>query len=328
MAAPLDQLVPLIIREANRIGMAPEDLMTIISYETGGTFDPWQKGPITKWGQHRGLIQFGGPQAAQYGYTPGASLDQLVRATGNYMLDRGWQPGMGFANAYSIVNAGSPGRFSASDAAAGGAPGSVMDKVNSAGMSAHRDKARNYLGQYGGGSVLSSYAPLYPSQGGGGFAAIQAALGGGGGQNLATPAPSGWEAFTQSRPGMKTFVQDGMGYYEDPRDGRLRQWGAAPAPATPMANLPSQRLAYSPTGPAPNPQREPMADPRWGGESTGPHAPSPSQADPRWGGDPTGPHAPASRLHGTTLDTDPKYKGAQPELNMVGLGEMFRRMFA
>ena len=39
----------------------------MISYETGGTFDPRKKGPTTQWGQHRGLIQFGEPQARQYG---------------------------------------------------------------------------------------------------------------------------------------------------------------------------------------------------------------------------------------------------------------------
>ena len=56
-----------IMETAQSLGMNPLDLATIISYETGGTFDPTKRGPTTQWGQHRGLIQFGEPQARQYG---------------------------------------------------------------------------------------------------------------------------------------------------------------------------------------------------------------------------------------------------------------------
>src|SRR5690606_16799416 len=56
-----------IVETANALGIDPVDLATTISYETGGTFDPTKSGPTTKWGQHRGLIQFGEPQAQQYG---------------------------------------------------------------------------------------------------------------------------------------------------------------------------------------------------------------------------------------------------------------------
>jgi hypothetical protein len=56
-----------IIQAARALGINPADLATIISYETGGTFDPTQAGPTTQWGQHRGLIQFGEPQAKANG---------------------------------------------------------------------------------------------------------------------------------------------------------------------------------------------------------------------------------------------------------------------
>lgn len=121
-----------IIETAQALGMDPAWLASIISYETGGTFDPLQFGPTTKWGQHRGLIQFGEPQATEYGVDWNDPVGSQLGADGavaNYFRRNGWQPGMGFADAYSIVNAGAPGRLNWSDEAAGGAPGTVADKV-------------------------------------------------------------------------------------------------------------------------------------------------------------------------------------------------------
>ena len=136
------------IREsAAALGMPPEWLATIISYETGGTFDPTKKGPTTKWGQHKGFIQFGEPQAMQYGVDWDDPVNSQLGAEGaivKYFTQRGWRPGMSFLDAYSIVNAGGPGRYSASDENAGGAPGTVADKVAS--MSPHFDKAVALLG--------------------------------------------------------------------------------------------------------------------------------------------------------------------------------------
>ena len=50
-------------------------------------------------------------------------------------------------DAYSIINAGAPGRYNASDANNGGAPGTVRDKVEKQ-MGAHRAKARALLAAY------------------------------------------------------------------------------------------------------------------------------------------------------------------------------------
>lgn len=137
-----------IIATANALGMNPVDLATIISYETGGTFDPAKAGPTTQWGQHRGLIQFGEPQAKQYGVdwsNPVASQLGPDGAIAKYYRDRGWRPGMGMLDAYSIVNAGAPGRYNASDANNGGAPGTVADKVQGQ-MDGHRANAIALLG--------------------------------------------------------------------------------------------------------------------------------------------------------------------------------------
>ncbi len=129
---------------ARGLGIDPIDLATAISYETGGTFDPWQAGPTTKWGQHRGLIQMGEPQRAQYGYEQGAPLGSQMGAVSRYLTDTGVQPGMGLLDIYSAINAGGVGRYDRNDAAAGGAPGTVRDKVEQQ-MGGHREKAVRLL---------------------------------------------------------------------------------------------------------------------------------------------------------------------------------------
>jgi hypothetical protein len=144
-----------IIETANALGMDPIDLATIISYETGGTFDPAQAGPTTQWGQHRGLIQFGEPQAREYGVDwndPAGSQLGADGAIARYYRSRGWRPGMGMLDAYSIVNAGAPGRYSASDANNGGAPGTVRDKVEGQ-MADHRRNAMRLIGAAQGQSA-------------------------------------------------------------------------------------------------------------------------------------------------------------------------------
>jgi hypothetical protein len=50
---------------AQKLGVSPLDLATIISYETSGTFNPNIWGG--KDGNHLGLIQIGGPERQKYG---------------------------------------------------------------------------------------------------------------------------------------------------------------------------------------------------------------------------------------------------------------------
>ena len=130
---------------AQQLGIDPVDLATVMSYETGGTFDPWIKGPTTKWGTHRGLIQWGEPQAAKYGVTKDMPIEQQVAAAGQYLRDAGVKPGMGLIDIYSAINAGAPGRYDRSDYKAGGAPGTVADKVMYQ-MEGHKKKAAALLG--------------------------------------------------------------------------------------------------------------------------------------------------------------------------------------
>ena len=140
-----------IIEAAAALGVDPVDLATIISYETAGTFDPQKKGPKTKWGQHAGFIQFGEPQQKENGAdlsTYEAAMKSQLGAGGaivNYFRRNGFKNGMGLLDMYSIVNTGGPGNYDATDAASGGMPGTVRDKVNDQ-MSGHRAKAIALLG--------------------------------------------------------------------------------------------------------------------------------------------------------------------------------------
>jgi hypothetical protein len=168
----------MLIEGAKRRGLDPIDVATAISYETGGKFDPMIAGPTTQWGTHRGLIQFGEPQAKQHGVdfsSPDAAWrSQLNPETGaiwSYLDGAGVKPGMGLPEIYSGINAGSVGRMNASDANNGGAPGTVADKVAS--MGPHREKAAQFLG--------GTWTPDPNYQGGGGSGGGVAFAGGGGG---------------------------------------------------------------------------------------------------------------------------------------------------
>ncbi len=138
-----------IVQTASALGISPVDLATAISYETGGTFDPTKGGPTTQWGQHRGLIQFGEPQAKEYGVNWDDPINSQLGENGavaKYLRATGVQPGMGMMDIYSAINAGGVGRYGASDANNGGAPGTVADKVNGQ-MSGHRQRALALLGE-------------------------------------------------------------------------------------------------------------------------------------------------------------------------------------
>lgn len=158
-----------IIATARALGIDPADLATAISYETAGTFDPTKRGPTTQWGQHRGLIQFGEPQAREYGVNWDDPLGSQLGPDGavaKYLRKAGVRPGMGMMDIYSAINAGSVGRYGASDANNGGAPGTVADKVNGQ-MAGHRQKALALLGEgYAAqdGNALAQPAPPQGAQ--------------------------------------------------------------------------------------------------------------------------------------------------------------------
>lgn len=148
-----------ILDTADALGIDPLDLATVISYETAGTFNPVKGGPTTQWGQHRGLIQFGQPQAKKYGVDWDDPLGSQLGPDGavaNYLRDAGVRPGMGILDVYSAINAGGVGLYNRSDANNGGAPGTVRDKVERQ-MGSHRRNALRLLqGGGGGGRSISA----------------------------------------------------------------------------------------------------------------------------------------------------------------------------
>lgn len=132
-----------ILNAARALGINPLDLATVYSYETSGTFNPTIAGPVTKYGRHRGLLQWGEPQAQQY-LGGDFSIPSQIRGTVAYLRNAGVKPGMGLLDIYSAVNAGRVGLYNRSDAGAGGAPGTVRDKVENQ-MAGHRKKAASMM---------------------------------------------------------------------------------------------------------------------------------------------------------------------------------------
>jgi len=138
-----------IFSTANQLGISPIDLATAISYETAGTFNPLELGLETKYGQHQGLIQFGEPQANQYGVSfetrPQAISTQLGPGAGiyQYLKAVGVKPGMGLDQIYSAINTGGINNFEMTDSRAGGMPGTVAEKVAS--MGDHKKNAEKFM---------------------------------------------------------------------------------------------------------------------------------------------------------------------------------------
>ncbi|RVP63880.1 hypothetical protein CN074_25135 [Sinorhizobium medicae] len=139
------ELKDALIEGGKQYGLNPLDVATAMSYETGGTFDPWKKGPTTQHGEHRGLIQWGGPQRKQYGITQEMPVRDQVMASFKYLSDRGVKSGDGLLQIYAAINAGNASKIHASDANNGGAPGTVLDKVRDQ-MSGHQRNAQRLMG--------------------------------------------------------------------------------------------------------------------------------------------------------------------------------------
>lgn len=154
------ELAAAIIASAKRLGVDPLHIGTAISYETGGKFDPNLWGGKDK--NYLGLIQFGPEERKKYGVKEGQTVQEQMLAAENFLRDRGVKPGMGLMDIYSTINAGSPGLYNRSDAANGGAPGTVADKVTSQ-MGGHVENARRLLGVEGAPvGALATGAPAAP----------------------------------------------------------------------------------------------------------------------------------------------------------------------
>ena len=138
-----------LVNAANKLGVSPLDLATIISFETGGSFSP------SKWGgaggNYMGLIQFGPNERKAYGAYQGQSFEEQVQGpVVRYFQDRFKGVGMSTQGAdlltlYRTVLGGNPKANINGQDAFGTSPSSGV-----AAMGPHRQKALN---RFFGGSA-------------------------------------------------------------------------------------------------------------------------------------------------------------------------------
>lgn len=159
---PDPDFIDAVRASAGRLGISANDLLTAMSYETGGKLSPSLYGGAG--GKYLGLIQFGPEEQAKYGVRPDQKAADQVGAAESFLRDRGLKPGMGLLDIYSTINAGRPGLYNRSDAANGGAPGTVADKV--ATMGAHRMRANALLGGEAQPAAGTTVASAVPAPGG------------------------------------------------------------------------------------------------------------------------------------------------------------------
>ena len=79
------QLVDAVRASSARLGVSPSDVLTAMSYETGGRLDPNLWGG--KGGKYLGLIQFGPEEQQKYGVRPGMPVEEHVNAAENFLRE-------------------------------------------------------------------------------------------------------------------------------------------------------------------------------------------------------------------------------------------------
>jgi len=101
---------------ANEFGLNPKDLAAVMSFETGGTFDPNIEGTDKKTGKkYLGLIQFGPDERKTYGIGKNATPEQWTKAISQFFRDRKLPKGAGMEDIYSTILTGSPGDYKTKD---------------------------------------------------------------------------------------------------------------------------------------------------------------------------------------------------------------------
>jgi hypothetical protein len=160
-SAEAGELKEAIQKAAAETGASPEDLATLVSFETGGTFNKNKEGG--RRGRHKGYIQWGPTERAQYGIRDDMTPSEQMAKAAEFLKDRGYRPGMSGEQLYATVNAGSPYKTGASDARNGGTWGTAADKWRYQ-MAGHRANARKLLAVSGpavasgaGGDAVARY---------------------------------------------------------------------------------------------------------------------------------------------------------------------------
>lgn len=89
---------------AKELGTSPQDLATVISYESGFNSKKWGG----KGGNYMGLIQFGPQERRDYGANDQQSFKEQMPAVVRYLKSRGFKPGMDLLQLYKTINGGNP----------------------------------------------------------------------------------------------------------------------------------------------------------------------------------------------------------------------------
>jgi len=88
-----------ILKAAQRVGVDPASLAAIMSFETGGTFNPQAKNSLG----YVGLIQFGDWEQKTYGVSQSTSFEEQAAAAAQFLIDRGVKPGDTIEQMYAAV---------------------------------------------------------------------------------------------------------------------------------------------------------------------------------------------------------------------------------
>ena len=98
-----------ILKAAERVGVDPASLAAIMSYETGGTFNPRAKNTLG----YIGLIQFGDWEQKNYRVSRNTPFEEQAAAAAQFLIDRGVKPGDTIKEMYAAVLIGNAaGRLS------------------------------------------------------------------------------------------------------------------------------------------------------------------------------------------------------------------------
>ncbi len=94
-----------IVTAAKELGVKPEDLASVISQETMGTFNHQITGG--EGGNYKGLIQFGIPERKTYGYRDDMTFEEQMKGpVVRYLKDRGVKKGHGVKEIYAAILTG------------------------------------------------------------------------------------------------------------------------------------------------------------------------------------------------------------------------------
>lgn len=219
-----------LIASAGRLGLTPVEWGGLMSYESG--LNP------TRWGgaggRHVGLIQFGPSEQRQFGVTGRETFQEQLPKAEAFLLSRGYTPGMGLMQAYSTVNAGSPGMLNASDAKNGGMPGTVAEKVTNQ-FGPHFKKVSAFLGGDAAMTMPAESGAAPAASGRFGFSGIEPSA-------AAAPTMTTPEAKKDEGPDTASILKmlagdSGLASMAAPAGG------AAPAVSAPPPMVPPQRRA-------------------------------------------------------------------------------------